>query len=245
MCEPVSKNSSAYTCVRAPMPPRTCAPARPARATRASPDESGHVRTAPRARPTRRDKKPDEIGQTGAESDILSEKRTFPDRVCRMTMLPTSTLILPNAVTGCWEWVGDRTDEGYGRCAGAPAHRVAWLMFRGPIPDGLALDHLCRNVSCVNPDHLEPVTTAENNARKPVRARSAFPGSRTSLRTSDLSAGDVAALMTPGEVAQRMRVDPKTVTRWAIAGRLTSVRTAGGQRRYFAHEVDAMHGPAA
>ena len=46
-----------------------------------------------------------------------------------------------------------------------PAHRVAYELMRGPIPDGLTLDHLCRNVGCVNPDHLEPVTMKENILR--------------------------------------------------------------------------------
>lgn len=44
-------------------------------------------------------------------------------------------------------------------------HRFVWEEFRGPIPDGLVLDHLCRNTACVNPDHLEPVTIAVNNQR--------------------------------------------------------------------------------
>jgi len=47
-------------------------------------------------------------------------------------------------------------------------------------------------------------------------------------------------LLTPAEVATMFRVDPKTVTRWAKAGRLTSVRTLGGHRRYRANEVRAL-----
>lgn len=50
-------------------------------------------------------------------------------------------------------------------------------------------------------------------------------------------------LMTPAEVANLFRVDPKTVNRWAVAGRLASVRTLGGHRRYFRAEVEALlHG---
>ena len=48
------------------------------------------------------------------------------------------------------------------------------------------------------------------------------------------------ALLTPGEVAARFRVDPKTVTRWANAGKLTAVRTLGGHRRYRRSEVDDL-----
>ena len=47
-------------------------------------------------------------------------------------------------------------------------------------------------------------------------------------------------LMTPGEVAVIFKVDPKTVTRWAKDGKLSSLRTPGGHRRYFASEVHAM-----
>ena len=46
-----------------------------------------------------------------------------------------------------------------------PAHRYAYEELVGPIPEGLQLDHLCRNRSCVNPDHLEPVTCRENLRR--------------------------------------------------------------------------------
>ena len=51
---------------------------------------------------------------------------------------------------------------------------------------------------------------------------------------------DPEPLLTPAEVASMFRVDPKTVTRWAKAGKLTSVRTIGGHRRYFAAEVHAL-----
>jgi excisionase family DNA binding protein len=53
-------------------------------------------------------------------------------------------------------------------------------------------------------------------------------------------AGDREALLTPAEVAALFRVDPKTVTRWAKAGKLTSIRTLGGHRRYPADEVHAL-----
>lgn len=73
----------------------------------------------------------------------------------------------------CWDWHGVRTTYGYGRIRvggrAAPmlmAHRVLYELVVGPIPDGLELDHLCENTSCIRPSHLEPVTHVENMLRR-------------------------------------------------------------------------------
>lgn len=67
----------------------------------------------------------------------------------------------------CWVWQGKKDKKrGYGKTSeGLLAHRVCFTAFAGQIPDGLVLDHLCRNTSCVNPEHLEAVTQGENVRR--------------------------------------------------------------------------------
>lgn len=65
----------------------------------------------------------------------------------------------------CWPWTGYLTRQGYCHFGGRPAYRVAYERAVGSVPVGLTLDHLCRNRSCVNPSHLEPVTHQENMRR--------------------------------------------------------------------------------
>lgn len=70
---------------------------------------------------------------------------------------------------GCWLWLACRQRDGYGSFragdSSALAHVFSWELLNGPVPQGLELDHLCRNRRCVRPDHLEPVTHAENVRR--------------------------------------------------------------------------------
>lgn len=74
---------------------------------------------------------------------------------------------------GCWLWIGSRDARGYGYLVVSgkdhKAHRVAYELSVGEIPDGLQLDHVrsrgCRFRHCVNPNHLEPVTNKENSLR--------------------------------------------------------------------------------
>lgn len=75
-----------------------------------------------------------------------------------------------SADDGCIEWIGGTNGVGYGTFhAGKKlrtyAHRWSYQYHVGPIPDGMHLDHLCRNPKCVNPEHLEPVTCRENLLR--------------------------------------------------------------------------------
>lgn len=91
---------------------------------------------------------------------VLNELERFR---AKYTVCPT---------TGCWNWTASCTSNGYGQFhinSGAKrnvgAHRWAYETLVGCVPDGLQLDHLCRNRRCVNPAHLEPVTPQVNTLR--------------------------------------------------------------------------------
>ena len=71
---------------------------------------------------------------------------------------------------GCWIFGGYKRPDGYGEIMWNGKrkmlpHRVAYMVFVGQIPEGLVIDHLCRNPSCINPEHLEAVEFVENVAR--------------------------------------------------------------------------------
>ena len=71
--------------------------------------------------------------------------------------------------TECWYWTASFNRDGYGqfKILGSyeGAHRWAWECCNGPVPEGMELDHLCRNRRCVRPDHLDAVTHRENCRR--------------------------------------------------------------------------------
>lgn len=71
--------------------------------------------------------------------------------------------------TECWLWQGYKNQYGYGKISykGQPisVHRIAYEVFISEIPNGLCIDHLCRNRACANPNHMEVVTRGENARR--------------------------------------------------------------------------------
>ena len=89
------------------------------------------------------------------------------------TLARFETKYVPEPNSGCWLWLGILNNKGYGRFNAKYdgkkgqryAHRVSYAHYKGLIPKELELDHLCRTPCCVNPEHLEAVTHAENLRR--------------------------------------------------------------------------------
>lgn len=82
---------------------------------------------------------------------------------------------IPEPNCGCWIWLYGLTSEGYGtvrfRGRSRRAHRVSWVLHRGPIPNGAFVCHHCDNPICINPDHLFIGTAADNNKDRRRKGR--------------------------------------------------------------------------
>ena len=108
--------------------------------------------------------------------------------------------------TPCWIWQGSFYSTGYGRITTddgrVPAHRWMYEQRVGQVPDGLVLDHLCRVKACVNPDHLEAVTHAEN-CRRGARAKLTYEDA-VAIRASNLPVSTLAREYGVGQTTIRM-----------------------------------------
>jgi hypothetical protein len=96
------------------------------------------------------------------------EAETRKTDTARLTDLSLYSRVID---TGCWQWTGYINKDGYAHMAylgrqGVPAHRVAWVLANGPIPDGMTVDHVCFNPGCVNAKHLQLLTRSANSRRK-------------------------------------------------------------------------------
>lgn len=111
----------------------------------------------------------------------VKNREPMTDRIRRLTEVdPTS---------GCHNWRAKTTPAGYGTMT-LPgqkkrlAHRVAWEVANGPIPDDLTIDHICQNTSCVNVEHLQLMSRADNTrGAEPTRRRWHWSSARGVTRT--------------------------------------------------------------
>lgn len=112
-----------------------------------------------------------QCGQLITGMPSVVDRRKYCSTACLATAFtgtPEKALKNYREEKGCWLWQGTLR-AGYGRVKIGgrlqEAHRASYEHHVGPIPEGLVVDHLCRNRSCINPAHLEPVTEMENIRR--------------------------------------------------------------------------------
>ena len=111
-------------------------------------------------------------------SKVKDGRARFCSRQCAYASKQSAPLMdrflakIEKQPNGCWKWTACTRKDGYGQLSCGPAsdghilaHRASYELHKGPIPEGLDLDHLCRNRWCVNPDHLEAVTRQVNCLR--------------------------------------------------------------------------------
>ncbi len=134
----------------------------------------------------------------------------------------------------CWEWGGYIEQDGYGRLSYKGerhwlAHRVAWLLTNGEIPEGMCVLHECDNPPCVNPNHLFLGTYADNAADRDNKGRGKLPGIkgeqhwRSKLTVEDVI--EIRSMLSNGcklahvagifDIAQSTASQIKTRQRWA------------------------------
>lgn len=135
----------------------------------------------------------------------------------------------------CWEWLARKSPDGYGiftldgHGKKVRAHRFAYELLVGPIPEGLTLDHLCRNRACVNPAHLEPVTVRENTLRG--RSFSAIHARKTHCKHGHEFTPENTRIEKTGGRACRKCANRARTLRRAAARATPSSELSGGRCR--------------
>ncbi|QBG78459.1 HNH endonuclease [Gordonia phage Walrus] len=141
--------------------------------------------------------------------------------------------------TGCWEWRGRRTSSGYGespvrvgdiKTGEIFAHRLAYIAWNGPIPDGLLVRHQCDNPPCINPDHLLVGTHSDNTHDAVSRERHAHGESHGGAKLTETDVRELRAAHRSGstyrELAARYGLNRYTVGRIVRGERWASVPLA-------------------
>ncbi len=134
----------------------------------------------------------------------------FDPRRYRSPVTPAADRFWPlvERTPGCWLWTGARYPRGYGNFnvhgRGRPAHRVAWELTHGPIPDGRLVCHACDNPGCVRPDHLFLGTQSDNMCDMAAKGRHAYPRGEDhpQARLSNADRAEIRRLYAAGAISQ-------------------------------------------
>lgn len=126
----------------------------------------------------------------------------------------------------CWEWIGAVSRMGYGvfghRHDYIPAHRMAWELSYGPIPNDMCVCHECDNKKCENPDHLFLGTLADNMADKVKKGRQSRGESSGNAKLTDsqiLEIRELSKTHTPKQLATMFNVNTSHI--WRITSRVS------------------------
>lgn len=154
--------------------------------------------------------------------------------------------VIPVPESGCWLWQGQWNDAGYGRFVlngrREMAHRVAYEMLREPIPQGMQIDHLCRVHCCVNPDHLDVVTSRENTLRG--ISPPAVLAKKTVCKRGHPLTGDNVVSWEPGSrccrTCHRIRLDRERAERTRKRAALTPAGGEGQRNETMGSAMDTL-----
>lgn len=132
-----------------------------------------------------------------------------------------------NAARGCWDWVGSKDMDGYGRIRIEKklrgAHRVSFAIHIGPIPDDMCVCHTCDNPGCINPEHLFLGTNADNTYDRNAKGRTARQ-TGASNGQSKITDDDVIAIRA---VKARWGVNTRLAAQYGVSQPLISQIRAG------------------
>lgn len=131
--------------------------------------------------------------------------------------------IMPEPNSGCWLWTGAIQNKGYGHIGNKTrgehllAHRVSWMLYHGPIPDGLCVLHKCDVTYCVSPDHLFLGTQADNLADMRAKKRHPFGEKNGMAKLTKPEVMAIRRVYRAGGVTQYKLADQYGVTQSAIS----------------------------